>query len=302
MLFTCALVFVLPGYIFAQNLPLLDSNLNSDGSIAGRSQSQVDEVDSTIVFGPDISLRTAKYRIWKKPEDFWEAYYNEEGKEPSVACDEGKPIHCSRRKAFVDDMRVSQSHYQHGKWPNTTIYYEFNNVPDDKKEILENTIEKINQNTCLQIVELPESPPSIDGWIEFRQGRWCSSRVGYKKGVNSITVKGCRPGMLIYHALNFDHIHNAENRQEYINVNLNNLKNPHNEQNYVKQNASNFDIRFDYASPLHFRNCLFAKDDPVITFKSCPSMNIDEDRDVSEWDYFKINRLYCPKWYYNNKI
>ncbi|XP_030377710.1 seminal metalloprotease 1-like [Scaptodrosophila lebanonensis] len=336
MLFTCALVFVLPGYIFGQYLPLLDtdyeqsaeynaysafqgpdSNLMQDfyqnnkldksADIAGESHSneEFDEADNTIVLGPDILVKSYKYQIWEKPDPDLVSYYNRKGQEQLIPCKDN-PVRCPK-KDFTKEGMLPITYNPHGltsKWPNTTIYYEIDSsVSKDKvKEILFH-IKLINQRTCLNIIKLPTPRPNVDSYISYHEKHFCNIPMGYRKGLIIETwLSGCNGSLAILHALNFDHIHNAGNRDEYITINMDNIGPSHVDQNFQKQNARNFDIRYDYESAFHMHNCVYAKSElPVITYNRCPSMRFEDDRQVTEWDYFKINRLYCPKWYYNKK-
>ncbi|XP_030377827.1 zinc metalloproteinase nas-7-like [Scaptodrosophila lebanonensis] len=337
MLFTCALVFVLPGYIFGQYLPLLDtdyeqsaeynaysafqgpdSNLMQDfyqnnkldksADIAGESHSneEFDEADSTIVLGPDIFLKSYKYQIWEEPDPDLVRYHDMTGKESPKVCDEKKPIYCSKRD-FVEGAHkpvAYNPHEQRLPWPSTTIYYKFHkNVSKEKEKRVKDDLRMFEQKTCLKFIPLPNRT-EIKDYILFREEDDCFSRVGYKERPHNAYIRHdyCNTAFIIIHVLNFDHIHNDIYRDEYIDYKKENCKQS---QNYKKQNTSNFDIRYDYLSPLHYSNCAAAKgDDPVFTFTFCPSIELERESQkvpVTEWDYFKINRMYCDKWYYNNK-
>lgn len=133
----------------------------------------------------------------------------------------------------------------------------------------------------------------------FNQG--CFAYVGYLRaaGQQLNLGPGCMyKGTAIHeflHALGFFHEQSTYNRDDYVTIHWENIQSgqEHNFNKYTNQEVSNFGVRYDYSSIMHYGPYTFSSNNrPTITAKFSGGENMGQSNGLSYSDILKINRMY----------
>jgi len=135
----------------------------------------------------------------------------------------------------------------------------------------------------------------------------CYSYVGMNGGQQIFNLapspigKGCFKFYTIVHefihALGFVHMHCATERDEYIKVVEENIL-PNSSHNFVKYNknvVTQYGIKYDYGSVMHYPATAFSKNNKstIIPLKSLNGEFMGQRERLSDLDIARINAMYC---------
>lgn len=208
---------------------------------------------------------------------------------------------------------VSKFHNSIVLWPNRTIPYNvvvgcFNYTY--VQAIIYRAIEELETNTCLRFQ--PVATEDIFLSIDCDMG--CSSQIGYgaqggliveKRGrYMSIDPKQCRYGNVLHeflHAIGLQHMHNAHNRDDYIQICHENVKEFDQKQTFFQKMAvsdvNSYDT-FDFGSIMMLPLNAFAKTNNMYTMlplKTNVREAIGQRKGLSKKDIVFLNKLYDCK-------
>jgi Astacin (Peptidase family M12A) len=100
------------------------------------------------------------------------------------------------------------------------------------------------------------------------------------------------------HAVGFDHMHCASDRDNYVRINLDNVE-PAAQHNFDKVSItdySQFGVPYDFTSVMHYEDDAFAMNPNVPTMVSLTGDKIRPDDTMWSWmDVERINRAFCGK-------
>ncbi|XP_017050618.1 seminal metalloprotease 1 [Drosophila ficusphila] len=244
-----------------------------------------------------------------------------------VVLNSGKPLPAGvydpeEAAGFVEgDMMLTeeqQSNLEHGpkarnglinterRWPNNVVVYRISDDFDAAhKRAIQNGIDTLEQNTCLQFREATDEDTAYLTITANSGG--CYTAVGYQGKPQEMNLEiyplgeGCfRPGTVLHefmHALGFYHQQSSSIRDGYINVIYDNIVpgKEFNFQKYADTVVTDFEVGYDYESCLHYRPGAFSinGEDTIVPLDS--TAEIGQRVGLSSKDIDKINIMYkCP--------
>lgn len=196
------------------------------------------------------------------------------------------------------------------KWPSKKISYAFSDLVDfnlNSRRIVEITLKEIEKQlsykdfSCIQF--LPKQIEDTD-YILFVDKGVCSSSVGYRKGVNQVSLaKSClNTGTIMHeimHRLGFYHEHSRGDRDENIQVFKNNIKDLHH--NFeTNHNIDDFDSSpYDFLSITHYNSNAMPIDEnkPTLLAKFPSLISKNHKLNIERSGFSKIDILQIQKLY-----
>ncbi|XP_035215186.1 astacin-like metalloprotease toxin 5 isoform X2 [Stegodyphus dumicola] len=148
-------------------------------------------------------------------------------------------------------------------WPKGRIPYVINFELRDKTDLIEEAMEFLNDNTCIQFV-----PRTIEkDYIRIEKGSGCNSELGRGDGgERGLSLgDGCYSlGTVLHeliHSIGFNHEQTRSDRDDYITIHWENIKEG-SEHNFekLKPMENKLLLEYDYNSIMHYGSLSFSKD------------------------------------------
>ncbi|XP_001844560.2 blastula protease 10 [Culex quinquefasciatus] len=209
------------------------------------------------------------------------------------------------------DDAILQSHKRNGhvdldyRWPNNEIPYEIavEHFSPAHVDYIERGLRILEQRSCLRFRPRRDDSESYIRVIGDDAGCW--SRVGYvNEGMQELHLDpdpldtGCfRIETIVHeflHSLGFYHQQSATDRDDFVDVILDNIQDgkQHNFNVYPADVVTDFGVRYDYGSVMHYGPMSFSKNGlPTIVPKD-PNAVIGQRLGMSERDISKLNLMY----------
>lgn len=197
------------------------------------------------------------------------------------------------KKSVMKEKRI--------KWPNGVLVYDVDPKFFKKgKELLSEAIKEFEARTCIKFKKRTNEEDYVYYTSETDV---CSSNIGRIGGKQVIHIgKDCFVlGTVEHetmHALGFIHEHSRPDRDDYLDVKWENIKREEwpNFNKYTFADVNNEDVKYNFASVMHYRNDAFTKNgkDTLIA-KDEESLHFGQRIKFSVGDIQGINRFYDCK-------
>nr|XP_020472812.1 high choriolytic enzyme 1-like [Monopterus albus] len=162
------------------------------------------------------------------------------------------------------------------------------------RQVISQAMQAFHSTTCIRFVPHQNEKDYIS--IENQGG--CFSPLGRMGGkqVLSLNRQGCiYQGVAeheLNHALGFVHEHTRSDRDNYVRINWENTD-PQQAYNFDKSSTDNLDTPYDYSSIMHYGKTAFSVNGwDTITPIPDSDIQIGQINGLSQWDIFRINKLY----------
>lgn len=163
-------------------------------------------------------------------------------------------------------------------------------------------LSEIEKSTC---VSFRQGTGPNNHYLEVTNNEaGCFAYVGYiRQAAQQVNLgRGCMYKGIIQHeflhATGFFHQQSSADRDEYVTINVQNVEagQEHNFDKYSSAQVTNFGIRYDYGSIMHYGAYDFSKNGrPTITAKVSGVTNMGQRDGLSSSDIAKVNRMYNCK-------
>uniref|UniRef100_T1GM43 Metalloendopeptidase n=1 Tax=Megaselia scalaris TaxID=36166 RepID=T1GM43_MEGSC len=183
------------------------------------------------------------------------------------------------------------------RWPNGVVFYQFTgNIPNNHRNLIINSLREIERSTCVRF----RQGSNGNRYIRItNNAAGCFAYVGYLKSAQQLNLgNGCmHKGVIIHeflHAIGFYHQQSSADRDSFVNIHLENVQSgqEHNFNKYSSSQVTNFGIRYDYGSIMHYGPYAFSKNNrPTITAKFSGGENMGQSNGLSQSDILKIRRI-----------
>jgi hypothetical protein len=175
---------------------------------------------------------------------------------------------------YATDERQRPTANPFARWPNATLFYEFDKSLDQRgRSTVADAMRYIANVSCVRFVERRE-----DDWQQrqqfllIKQGSGCSSGVGPRRdGPQRMIIDGnlCTRGSVIHellHGLGILHMHASSGRDEFVDINWDNVKDGA-QLNFkpFTTDIGMYGTDFDYDSIMSYGRFAFAKNKSVPT-------------------------------------
>ncbi|XP_062547810.1 seminal metalloprotease 1-like [Armigeres subalbatus] len=222
---------------------------------------------------------------------------------------EGDLILTPEQKSITDGRARNAMLAVKYKWPNGTVPYRINvdHFGPTQIEYIRKAMDTIESVSCVKFVEAKPNATKYVRIVSEKSG--CSSHLGYRGKLQRLNLQshfpgqGCfRLGTIMHellHTLGFVHQQSASDRNDYVTISWDNIKpkHKHNFKKYDYYSVTDFDVKYDYDSILHYTPMAFSSNGmPTITPKD-PNARIGQRERLSEGDILKLNRMYKCKGY-----
>ncbi|KAK5929819.1 hypothetical protein CgunFtcFv8_011020 [Champsocephalus gunnari] len=149
----------------------------------------------------------------------------------------------------------------------------------------------ISDVTCIRF-----TPHTTElNYIEFRNGKGCSSYVGCVGGAQKLySAPSCSVGNVcheIIHALGLHHEHNRMDRDQYISVEWSNIM-PGKRNNFEVKQGDTQNLPYDLNSIMHYGEYYFSQDGSPTVLSKSSGVQIGQRSHLSELDVLRLNSLY----------
>ncbi|XP_033931648.1 zinc metalloproteinase nas-14-like [Pseudochaenichthys georgianus] len=132
-------------------------------------------------------------------------------------------------------------------------------------------------------------------YIEFRNGKGCSSYVGCVGGAQALySAPSCSVGNVcheIIHALGLHHEHNRRDRDQYISVEWSNIM-PGKRSNFEVKQGDTQNLPYDLNSIMYYEEYYFSQDGSPTVLSKTSGVQIGQRTHLSELDVLRLNSLY----------
>lgn len=170
---------------------------------------------------------------------------------------------------------------------------------ENEVQIIESAMKTIQSVSCIRFV----SRQHEEDFIDIFSGGGCFSTLGKVGGRQGLSVKRGRcvtePEVIheIFHALGFTHMHNRQDRDDFIQVFPENLLYEHWISHFDKIDPRNFDdfgTPYDYLSVMHYPTYAFAKayESSILPCDSSYDDVIGLVTEMSHGDVKRLSRMY----------
>ncbi len=147
-------------------------------------------------------------------------------------------------------------------WPNGTLYYAFEELPDAHRAAAVAAIALLGANTHVAFVERTDQPDYVA--IRFVPDGGCSSFIGRVGGRQQVTLgEGCEWDYIVahelMHALGIYHEQSRSDRDQYVDIFWDNIPEDqrHNFQTFLEQGGGVNLGQYDFASVMHYDSAAF---------------------------------------------
>uniref|UniRef100_A0A182J7J7 Metalloendopeptidase n=1 Tax=Anopheles atroparvus TaxID=41427 RepID=A0A182J7J7_ANOAO len=172
----------------------------------------------------------------------------------------------------------------------------------DQIEHIKRGMRQLESATCLKFVTY--QPHHKDYVRVMGTGSGCYSSVGRRGGPQNLNLQpydvdtGCfRLATIVHefiHALGFYHQQSASDRDEYVDIIWDNIEEgkEHNFNIYDSGLITDFSVRYDYGSVMHYSATAFSKNGQRTIVPKDPNAPIGQRVGMSERDISKLNHMY----------
>lgn len=202
------------------------------------------------------------------------------------------------------------------RWPNAVVFYQFTGsickltfifkkyiinflfLPaSNDRNLIVNSLREIERSTC---VRFRQGANSQNHYVRItNNAAGCFAYVGYLKTAQQLNLgNGCMYKSIIIHeflhALGFYHQQSSADRDTFVNIHFENVESgqEHNFNKYSSSEVTNFGVRYDYASIMHYGPYSFSKNGrPTISAKFSGGEKMGSS-ELSQSDILKIKRMY----------
>ncbi|KFB53863.1 AGAP010764-PA-like protein [Anopheles sinensis] len=190
------------------------------------------------------------------------------------------------------------------RWPDNVIpvmIVEEDFTPEQVEHI-KRGMRQLEAVTCLKFVTY--EPKHTDYVRVMGTGSGCYSSVGRRGGAQNLNLQpypleqGCfRSATIVHefiHALGFYHQQSASDRDEYVDIIWENIEDgkEHNFNIYENSIVTDFSVRYDYGSVMHYSSTAFSKNGQRTIVPKDPNAAIGQRVGMSERDISKLNHMY----------
>ncbi|XP_069703747.1 hatching enzyme 1.2-like [Periplaneta americana] len=186
------------------------------------------------------------------------------------------------------------------RWDKAVIPYYIEKIDfsDEDRDIILGAFKEYHQKTCVKF--RPYKKGDEDFITIQAKASGCWSFVGRKGGGQVVNLQnpGCvHHGIVVHellHALGFYHQQSTYERDNFVTINWQNIKmgKEHNFRKYNEATVTNFGVRYDYGSIMHYSAYAFSKNGkPTITPLET-GVEIGQREGLSMKDIEKLSRMY----------
>lgn len=188
------------------------------------------------------------------------------------------------------------------RWPDNTVPYVFvDNLDGFQTYMIQNTLRIMEKSLCLKFVMWTGQKDYIR--ITSRE-KGCFSMLGRQGGSQQLNLQWSAPfsGCFYYgtiahefiHALGFDHMHSASERDKYVEILWDNIEDKFQYafNKFDESIISQFGVPYDYESVMHYGTKAFSKNGKE-TIRSKTNEKIRPSDFLTELDYQRIRKMYC---------
>ncbi|PSN37554.1 Zinc metalloproteinase nas-13 [Blattella germanica] len=179
------------------------------------------------------------------------------------------------------------------------------NAPKEDQEVILGALKEYHTKTCVKFRPYKKGDEDFITIQGKQAGCW--SFVGRRGGGQVVNLQnpGCvHHGIVIHellHALGFYHQQSTFERDAFVKINWENIKmgKEHNFRKYGESTVTNFGVKYDYGSIMHYSAYAFSKNGKP-TIKPLESgAEIGQREGLSEKDILKLSKMYgCHNSYY----
>ncbi|XP_053677816.1 seminal metalloprotease 1-like [Anopheles nili] len=190
------------------------------------------------------------------------------------------------------------------RWPENTVpvmIVEEDFTPEQIEHI-KRGLRQIESVSCLKFVTRGEEHNDYVRVIGTGSG--CYSSVGHRGGAQTLNLEpyavdtGCfRLATIVHefiHALGFYHQQSASDRDEFVEIVWENIEEgkEHNFNIYDSGTVTDFSVRYDYGSVMHYSGTAFSKNGQRTIVPKDSTATIGQRVGMSERDISKLNHMY----------
>ncbi|XP_058053859.1 seminal metalloprotease 1-like [Anopheles bellator] len=190
------------------------------------------------------------------------------------------------------------------RWPDNTVPVVITeeDFTPEQVEHIRRGLRQLESVTCLRFV--PRQEEHTDYVRVIGTGSGCYSSVGHRGGEQTVNLEpyavdtGCfRLATIVHeflHTLGFYHQQSASDRDEFVEIVWDNIEEgkEHNFNIYTKDTVTDFNVRYDYGSVMHYSSTAFSKNGERTIVPKDPNANIGQRVAMSERDISKVNHMY----------
>ncbi|KAJ4921650.1 hypothetical protein JOQ06_027731 [Pogonophryne albipinna] len=176
-------------------------------------------------------------------------------------------------------------------WSDAVMPYTISQELTDRAFDIHAAFKMISDVTCIRF-----TPHTTElNYIEFRNGKGCSSYVGCVGGAQMLySAPSCSVGNVcheIIHALGLHHEHNRRDRDQYISVEWSNIM-PGKRSNFEVKQGDTQNLPYDLNSIMHYGEYYFSQDGSPTVLSKSSGVQIGQRSHLSELDVLRLNSLY----------
>uniref|UniRef100_A0A182NV53 Metalloendopeptidase n=1 Tax=Anopheles dirus TaxID=7168 RepID=A0A182NV53_9DIPT len=189
------------------------------------------------------------------------------------------------------------------RWPGNTVpvMIDEEDFTADQVEHIKRGLRLIETASCIRFVMRSDEEDYVR---VIGTGSGCYSSVGHRGGEQTLNLQpydvdtGCfRLATIVHeflHALGFYHQQSASDRDEFVDIVWDNIEEgkEHNFNIYDSSTVTDFSVRYDYGSVMHYGATAFSKNGEKTIVPKDPNAEIGQRVGMSERDISKLNHMY----------
>ncbi|XP_050352269.1 zinc metalloproteinase nas-13-like, partial [Nymphalis io] len=195
------------------------------------------------------------------------------------------------------------------RWPNRTVVYHIVEDDFDENELkmIEEAMADIANKSCLTFRPRKNNEHAV---IIQGSENGCFSNVGFNidehqseeeeetRQVLNLSERCFKYGTVVHemlHTLGFYHMQSTYDRDDFVEILWENIKSgvEHNFAKYTIDTVTDFGVRYDYDSVMHYPATAFSKNGNKTIIPLKENVKIGQRKGMSESDVIKLNRMYC---------